>query len=156
MEDLPDILFMERMKELIRGVGSAEKLARLTGMSARVIGQYASGKSDPTRRKLIALAEAGGVLVEWLATGKGPKGLNDVSCVCEPSKIPYDVSLVNIKDAPRETMVQWLREFWTEADEDTRVWFKMEFKRRFPEYGEWLEKKLRDESGFGGGSALAG
>lgn len=72
-EVLPEVLFAERMKEVIRMVGSAEKLARLTGLSARGIGQYASGTSDPTRSKVVTLAEAAGVNVLWLATGEGPK-----------------------------------------------------------------------------------
>lgn len=72
-EVLPEISFGERIKELIRLVGSAEKLARATGMSARGIGQYASGTSDPTRSKMLLLADAAGVNVLWLATGEGPK-----------------------------------------------------------------------------------
>jgi len=73
VEVLPEISFGERMREVIRLVGSAEKLARLTGMSARGIGQYAAGTSDPTRSKMVALADAAGVNVLWLATGEGPK-----------------------------------------------------------------------------------
>jgi len=52
--------------------GSAEKLAYNAGMSARVIGQYLSGKSDPTRKKLISLADAAQVNFQWLAIGVGP------------------------------------------------------------------------------------
>lgn len=59
------------MKVLIDQVGSAEKLARLSGMSSRVIGKYLSGDTDPSRERLIALARAAGVTVEWLATGEG-------------------------------------------------------------------------------------
>ena len=47
-------------------------MARLTGISARAIGQYASGTVDPTRSKIIALANAVGVNVLWLITGEGP------------------------------------------------------------------------------------
>lgn len=66
-----DLSFSERIKKIISLVGSAEKLAYNSGMSSRVIGQYLSGKTDPTRKKLIALAEAAGVNIEWLATGEG-------------------------------------------------------------------------------------
>jgi phage repressor protein C with HTH and peptisase S24 domain len=72
-EVLPDKSFGERIKEVIRLVGSAEQLARLTGVSARGIGHYAAGTSDPTRSKIVSLAEAAGVNVLWLATGEGPK-----------------------------------------------------------------------------------
>ncbi len=65
-------IFSERIRKIIELSGSAEKLANNSGMSSRVIGQYLAGKSDPTRLKLIALADAALVNVEWLATGKGP------------------------------------------------------------------------------------
>ena len=69
---IKDVLsFTDRIKYIINLVGSAEKLANISGMSSRVIGQYLSGKTDPTRKKIIALAEAAGVNVQWLATGEG-------------------------------------------------------------------------------------
>lgn len=71
MEVLPEKYFGDRVKILITRVGSAEKLAKLSGMSARAIGQYAAGSSDPTLGKVIALAKAADVNVLWLATGEG-------------------------------------------------------------------------------------
>lgn len=67
-----NLSFTDRIKTIIDLIGSADKLANNSGMSARGIGQYLAGKSDPTRKKLIALAEAAGVNIEWLATGVGP------------------------------------------------------------------------------------
>lgn len=69
---LPENTFANRMKVLVELVGSAEKLARLAGMSARVIGKYVSGETDPSRERLISLAKAADVNVLWLATGEGP------------------------------------------------------------------------------------
>lgn len=69
---LPENSFAIRMKVLVDVVGSAEKLARLSGMSARVIGKYISGETDPSRERLISLAKAADVNVLWLATGEGP------------------------------------------------------------------------------------
>jgi transcriptional regulator with XRE-family HTH domain len=67
-----DLAFTKRIRKIIEFIGSAERLAKDSGMSAKVIGQYLSGKSDPTRKKLIALAKAAGVNLEWLARGVGP------------------------------------------------------------------------------------
>lgn len=64
--------FSKRIKKIIELSGSAEKLANISGMSSRVIGQYLAGKSDPSRIKLMALANAAQVNIEWLATGVGP------------------------------------------------------------------------------------
>ncbi len=69
--------FSKRIKKIIELFGSAEKLANISGMSSRVIGQYLAGKSDPSRIKLIALANAAQVNIEWLATGKGPMFIKD-------------------------------------------------------------------------------
>lgn len=64
--------FKDRIKKIIELTNSAEKLANISGMSSRAIGQYLSGTSDPSRKKLIALANAAQVNIEWLATGNGP------------------------------------------------------------------------------------
>jgi transcriptional regulator with XRE-family HTH domain len=66
-----DSSFENRIKKIISLVGSAEKLSHSAGMSPSLIGKYLSGKTDPTRKKLIALSEAAGVNVQWLATGEG-------------------------------------------------------------------------------------
>jgi len=79
MKVLPETYLGTRVKTLIKQVGSAEKLARLTGMSARVIGQYAAGTSEPTVGKLISLATAAGVDVGWLATGEGEMRRTEVN-----------------------------------------------------------------------------
>jgi transcriptional regulator with XRE-family HTH domain len=64
--------FTDRIQKIIELVGSADKLSHNAGMTASAISQYLSGKSDPTRKKLIALSKAAGVNIEWLATGVGP------------------------------------------------------------------------------------
>ncbi|HPD57946.1 MAG: helix-turn-helix transcriptional regulator [Smithellaceae bacterium] len=64
--------FEDRIKKIISVAGSADKLAYNAGVSPSLIGKYLSGKTDPTRKKLIALAEAACVNIEWLATGEGP------------------------------------------------------------------------------------
>jgi len=73
-----DLDFKNRIKKIIKLAGTAEKLANSAGVSPSLIGKYLSGKSDPTRKKLIALAEAAGVNVQWLATGEGLMGRNAI------------------------------------------------------------------------------
>jgi transcriptional regulator with XRE-family HTH domain len=72
MDSKNNLSFTDRIQKIIKLVGSAEKLANNSRMSGRVIGQYLAGKTDPTRKKLIALSEAANVNIEWLATGVGP------------------------------------------------------------------------------------
>ncbi|NMC73976.1 MAG: helix-turn-helix transcriptional regulator [Geobacteraceae bacterium] len=71
-EVLPENSFANRIERLIKLVGSKEKLGQLSKISAVMIGKYESGQSEPSRDKLISLANAAGVNVLWLATGEGP------------------------------------------------------------------------------------
>jgi len=82
-EVLPETSFNERIRIIIEKVGSAEKLATLSGMSSRVIGKYLAGESDPSREKLVALANAAGVSVAWLATGEKALSPEQPDFVCE-------------------------------------------------------------------------
>lgn len=62
--------FIGRINVLIDRMGGAAPLARASGLSEGVIAKYRRGESDPSRMRLVALAAAGGVSVEWLATGR--------------------------------------------------------------------------------------
>ena len=68
---LPENSFPERIKTLINISGNKEKLWKVSGISAVMIGKYETGQSEPSRDKLIALSVATGVNVEWLVTGNG-------------------------------------------------------------------------------------
>ncbi len=69
---LPENTFANRIATLTSLVGSKEKLGKLAQISAVMIGKYETGQSEPSRDKLIALANAAKVNVLWLATGEGP------------------------------------------------------------------------------------
>lgn len=72
-EVLPDEKFTERIEEIVRLAGSAERLAALAGVAARTVGKYKSGDSLPGMEALVAMARAVNVRLEWLAEGSGPK-----------------------------------------------------------------------------------
>ena len=61
--------FSERLQSLV-GTGNGRKFSRETGISYSKLHNYLSGVSLPTLDSLIALSEATGASVEWLATGK--------------------------------------------------------------------------------------
>src|SRR5208283_498540 len=66
--------FIERLN-LVCSEGkfrSRAALARAAGVPAASLQKYFEG-SEPTRLALAALAQAGNVSLEWLATGQGPK-----------------------------------------------------------------------------------
>jgi len=77
------MVFGERIKKVAKDVGGIEQLSKIAKISKRVISQYISGQSEPTRPKLLAIAQAGNVSIEWLATGnvtanQNNADLNDV------------------------------------------------------------------------------
>jgi PAS domain S-box-containing protein len=101
--------FGVRIKEIIRMVGSADCLARKSGMSARAIGQYAAGTSEPTRTKILALAAAVDINALWLLTGEGPKLPGEVT----PSTLSTPPSSLDLEatqgSGPTEVFAESLR-----------------------------------------------
>lgn len=70
--------FKQRLAECADLVGNAATLSKMTGISRPTIGDYLSGKSDPSRTRLIQIARVANVSLEWLATGYGsriPRGV---------------------------------------------------------------------------------
>lgn len=63
---------MARLSELVALVGSASALAKRAGISHSGLSRYMSG-GDPSRKVLVALAQAAGVSLDWLATGAGTR-----------------------------------------------------------------------------------
>ncbi|WP_175514087.1 XRE family transcriptional regulator [Oceanisphaera psychrotolerans] len=68
--------FTERM-ELILGDESARSFGARCGLSDTAIKKYRSGASTPNVERLIAIANAAGVDVKWLATGQGNRSADD-------------------------------------------------------------------------------
>jgi transcriptional regulator with XRE-family HTH domain len=66
-----DLAFAERMNILIEMAGGPSEAARKSGLSRRVIDKYRNGESDPSRSRLVRLAAAADVDLQWLATGEG-------------------------------------------------------------------------------------
>lgn len=65
-----DPAFVERMQKCAERVGSVNALARKANLSQSGIRRYFSG-GEPTRKVLIAIANAAEVDFLWLATGAG-------------------------------------------------------------------------------------
>lgn len=68
--------FIQRLLEVIEDSGGENILAMKSGVSRPSIEKYKKG-SEPSRAYLVALANAAGVTIEWLATGKGTKKAGD-------------------------------------------------------------------------------
>ena len=63
--------FKRRLEQVVEIAGGPGKLSTAAGISRRVLDQYRSGRSDPSRTKLVAIAKAANVSAGWLADGRG-------------------------------------------------------------------------------------
>ncbi len=67
-----DELFIRRLRDLADEAGSVNALSKAAGVSQSGLQRYLNG-GEPSRKAVIAIAKAGGVSVEWLATGEGER-----------------------------------------------------------------------------------
>ncbi|MEJ0020933.1 MAG: S24 family peptidase [Acetobacteraceae bacterium] len=65
--------FIARLQAILRYWPSADRLARATGVSPSAFRKWLRGDAEPSRERLVALAQAAGVNVGWLANGEGPE-----------------------------------------------------------------------------------
>jgi phage repressor protein C with HTH and peptisase S24 domain len=65
--------FIERLQTILTHWPSADRLARVTGVSPSAFRKWLRGEAEPSRERLVALANASGVPVGWLANGDGPE-----------------------------------------------------------------------------------
>ncbi|WP_165495671.1 helix-turn-helix domain-containing protein [Marinobacter halodurans] len=63
--------FGERVEVAIERAGGTTKMARMAGVSTSVLSKWRRGESDPSRSRLVKMARAASVSIEWLATGEG-------------------------------------------------------------------------------------
>jgi SOS-response transcriptional repressor LexA len=64
-----DAAFRSRLTQVIQSFGSVVALATAVGVSDNAIYKWLAGRGHPSVANLVALARAGRVSVEWLATG---------------------------------------------------------------------------------------
>ncbi len=65
--------FIARLQAIVRHWPSADRLARATGVSPSAFRKWLRGEAEPSRERLVSLAQAAGVTAGWLASGEGPE-----------------------------------------------------------------------------------
>lgn len=60
-----------RIRTCAEIVGSGDAISQKTGIPRSTLETYLTGKAEPKASRLVAIADAAGVSVEWLATGRG-------------------------------------------------------------------------------------
>jgi transcriptional regulator with XRE-family HTH domain len=77
--------FVGRVRTAVEKSGGPSLVANRSGLARRTINAYLVGETDPSRERILALAEATDVRPEWLLTGQGPMRLEGVA----EQSIPY-------------------------------------------------------------------
>ncbi|WP_196010235.1 XRE family transcriptional regulator [Citrobacter amalonaticus] len=80
--------FSERLKSIVPS-GSGRDFAKKAGIGYSTVHNYLQAVSSPTLENLVLLAKAGGVSVEWLATGKEFSKSANTNQAEELLKIPF-------------------------------------------------------------------
>jgi transcriptional regulator with XRE-family HTH domain len=101
--------FKNRVKYAIDKVGNATILAKKTGITRQAIGSYAAGDTDPTREKLILIADAADIHIEWLVAGRGPRDIGQVSLIREEDvryagEAPDEIKVSNLLTKTAEVL----------------------------------------------------
>jgi phage repressor protein C with HTH and peptisase S24 domain len=65
--------FVARLHTILGHWPSADRLARAMGVSPSAFRKWLKGEAEPSRERLVALADAASVSVGWLARGEGPE-----------------------------------------------------------------------------------
>jgi phage repressor protein C with HTH and peptisase S24 domain len=65
--------FVARLQVILRHWPSADRLARAVGVSPSAFRKWLRGEAEPSRERLVALADATSVSIAWLAKGEGPE-----------------------------------------------------------------------------------
>lgn len=163
--------FKERLNHLVKKGESGIKFATRCGVKPATMNGYLNGKFEPTVEILIKIATACNVRVGWLAAGELPKELdrqfdlhddmiNVFAGKCESmdealeffrtklkkiypieggkGKEKNDTNLFDIQSL--QSINDWLLE-QIKKDPEYVIDFALEFRKKFPEYNEWREKK---------------
>ncbi len=80
--------FRERLKSALKG-RKIDEIARTTGVSSAAIYNWLAGVNEPTVGKLVALASATQVALDWLISGKGPYCTTEFEPANETSPLAF-------------------------------------------------------------------
>lgn len=78
--------FSERMRQLVKAVGSVAEIARKCGFPESTVKNWADGGADPSRERCVLLARGTGASVLWLVTGEGPMWAADIAQAASPEQ----------------------------------------------------------------------
>lgn len=112
----------QRLRQaIIERFPSLAAFCRETGMPYRTLQEYLADNRSPGADALTLCAKAQ-IDINWILTGEGG---NEVA----EYRATYDAA-----DPRLHRIREWILLWWSQADEEQRVWFDIQLRRTFPEY----------------------
>ncbi|MEW5804086.1 MAG: helix-turn-helix transcriptional regulator [bacterium] len=110
---------------------SQREFAKKLGISYVTLCNYETEKRELPLSIFHDIIQMFNISPQWLLTGEG----NMLQEGAKKQTSPFP-----IEDLPKEQIKQWLDDFWIHASPDERTWIRIEMKKKFPEFAEWLKK----------------
>lgn len=110
----------------IRGDRTQEDFAALIGVTRANLASVETGRSFPGPVFLVNLAHVCNISLDWLLLGKSSAG----------ARFGGQGVLLEVTPDDDEELAELLAQLWEfarDADEETRVWMRVQLKRAFPE-----------------------
>ena len=125
----------ERLKSAIKDKKlKLTEFAKLSKMPYRTLQAYTVDEVIPGGESLIKIHTTLGISIEWLLMGQGEM----YQAETEPKSNNTNTNTLILTQ-------HWLEKWWEEADDEHRTWLKVQLKRCFPEYAQWIEKHSEKE-----------
>ncbi|MBF0556562.1 MAG: helix-turn-helix domain-containing protein [Nitrospirae bacterium] len=123
------------MIKQLHGIKTDTELASVFNVRQNTVSAWRARKTIPYDQ-IVLMCERMSVSLSWLLTGKGSIYIDD-----KPSRPSYYThSEIPEAEKDKVKMQRFIGYYWSNADEEERNWLKVQFRKCFPEYMEWLDK----------------
>lgn len=117
----------------------ASQLNSMLSTSDRYLSAIEMGKKDPTKHDIEVIARNVAASEDWILTGTGPIYFMEKGGIFSPiaeSSLNSFKGSEEVQDKELNEIIDGIKRFWEYSSKDVRAWFKVQFKRTFPEIEE--------------------
>ncbi|MBF0567537.1 MAG: helix-turn-helix transcriptional regulator [Nitrospirae bacterium] len=118
----------------------ANQFAEVIGISQGSLSEIENQKTNPSAETLSLIVRNTNINSFWLLTGEGSMYKDDKA----PRRIYGYRREIPEGEIDMVKMQRFIGSYWEKADEEERTWLKIQFRKAFPEYIEWLETHKYD------------
>lgn len=131
--------------KIVRGKLKQEDFAEVVGFKRSYVSQVETEGIKPSLEYLVSVANSFNVSIDWLLLGT-----SDVNNADNQEGVILNIE--DIQDKELNDILQEIKLFWKQSTYDVRIWFKVQFRRTFPEVEEAQKKQRGAVSGTTNGA----